>query len=118
MTKKFRISCKLAREMVTATDGDQLSKGGKPFSLDAARTAIQADLKAGTEKLPFQVEGHVLWLVVAQAEDRYVICLIDRGWVDPAPRSVTLRAQTPGTWAASDRHYVLPCFHPLGMVAP
>ncbi len=88
---------------IWTTNGDELSKDGKRFSLEAARVAMQQDLKAGLEALPFRVEGHVFWQTVAQPENRYIVCLMDPGWLDPAARNAVLRAQWPGAWAAADR---------------
>jgi hypothetical protein len=88
---------------VWTTDGDQFSQDGNPLSLDAARAAMTADLAAGQEKLPFRVEGHVFWQAVAQPENRYVLCLMDPGWVDPADRTAVLHTNLAGTWKASDR---------------
>ncbi len=88
---------------VWTTDGDQLSQGGKSYPLAAARAAMEADLTAGAAKLPFGVEGRVFWQVVSQPNNRYVICLMDPGWVDPAARTAVLRTHRPGTWRAADR---------------
>jgi hypothetical protein len=88
---------------VWTTDGDQLAKGGKVYPLAAARTAMLADLRVGQAQLPFQVDGPVFWQVIAQPENRYIICLLDPGWVDPAPRTARVRAQLSGNWTATDR---------------
>jgi hypothetical protein len=88
---------------VWTTDGDHLSKDGKRYPLAAARAAMEADLQAAAATLPFGVAGRVFWQVMVQPENRYVICAMDPGWVDPAPRTVVLRANLPGAWTASDR---------------
>ena len=41
------------------TDGDNLNKAGRPFTLEAARDAMQADLQAGAQKLPFASKGRL-----------------------------------------------------------
>lgn len=99
---------------VWTTDGDQLSRGGKAFPLAAARTAIEADLRTAAARLPFRVEGRVCWQAVAQPDDGYILCLLDPGWVDPAPRTATVRAQLPGPWRVRDRL----TGEPLGPLGP
>jgi hypothetical protein len=85
------------------TDGDSLGKNGKAFSLSDACAEIRADLDAGATRLPFRVEGRVFHQVIAQSTDRYTVVLVDPGWLDPADRNVTLTAQVPGNWTATDR---------------
>lgn len=85
------------------TDGDALSKDGKTFTLTEARRAITADLAKGAAAFPFTVEGQVFHQVIEQPGDRYIIALLDSGWVDPADRDVTLAARRPGSWEVSDR---------------
>ncbi|MDO8544463.1 MAG: VCBS repeat-containing protein [Opitutaceae bacterium] len=99
---------------VWTTDGDRLEKDGKRYSLETARTAMEADLETGRAKLPFRVDGRVFWQVVAQPENRYVICVMDPGWVDPGERTAMLHANLPGTWTASDRLKG----KPLGLIGP
>ncbi len=85
------------------TDGDLLSKHGKTFNLADARVAITADLERGAAAFPFAVEGRVFHQVVEQSRDRYIIALVDSGWVDPADRDVTLAAHRSGPWQVTDR---------------
>jgi hypothetical protein len=85
------------------TDGDKLGKAGRPFALEAARDAMRADLQAGAQKFPFRVEGEVFWQLVSQGPGQFLLYLIDPGYLDPADRSVMIRAQTPGVWQATDR---------------
>lgn len=99
---------------VWSTDGDHLSKGGQKFTLTAARTAMLADLNLAAGKLPFRVDGRVFWQVVAQPGDRYLLCVMDPGWVDPAGRTAVVKSQLPGTWLATDRL----SGHPLGPLGP
>jgi hypothetical protein len=99
---------------VWTTDGDQLGKDGKRYSLEAARAAMEAELITGMATLPFGVEGRVFWQVVAQPENRYIICLMDPGWVDPSAQTAALHANLPGAWSATDRLTE----KPLGPLAP
>jgi hypothetical protein len=88
---------------VWTTDGATLSKGGKAYSLEEARSAITAELTDGVKGLPFRVEGRVFHQVIEQEANRYVICLVDPGWLDPADRDVALAAQSSGRWQVTDR---------------
>jgi hypothetical protein len=88
---------------VWTTDGDHLSKGGRAYSLTAARTAILADLTDAEKSLPFHIEGQVFHQVVEQSADHYFIALEDSGWLDPAKRTVKLSTRLPGTWKLTDR---------------
>jgi len=88
---------------VWTTDGDSLSKGGRAYSLTAARTAILADLTDAEKSLPFHIEGQVFHQVVEQSADHYFIALEDSGWLDPAKRTVKLSTRLPGTWKLTDR---------------
>jgi hypothetical protein len=85
------------------TDGDTLARDGKRCSLDEARRLLEQDLVAGEKRFPFQVEGRVFHQVVRQSPGRYVIALVDPGWLDPADRDIVIRTQLPGAWTASDR---------------
>ncbi|MEN9402525.1 MAG: hypothetical protein RL091_1228 [Verrucomicrobiota bacterium] len=85
------------------TDGDTLSKDGRNYSLPEARIAMLADLAAAEKSLPFHVEGRVFHQVVEQSPGRYIVALIDSGWLDPAERTVKLTARLPGTWKLTDR---------------
>ncbi len=84
-------------------DGDMLSKDGKAYSLATARDALLAELAEGTKKFPFRIEGQVFHQVVEQGPGRYVIALVDSGWLNPAERETTIVAQLPGNWQATDR---------------
>ncbi len=88
---------------VWTTDGDTLAKEGKTYSLEGARRLIQQDLAAGATTMPLRIDGTVFHQVIAQSEHRYVLVLIDPGWVDPADRPVVLTAQQPGAWSVQDR---------------
>jgi|CXWL01.1.fsa_nt_gi hypothetical protein len=88
---------------VWTTDGDSLSKNGRAYSLTEARTALLADLAAAEKSLPFHAEGRVFHQVVEQSPDRYIIALVDSGWLDPAERTVRLTTRLPGTWKLTDR---------------
>jgi len=85
------------------TDGDKLSKDGKNYSLTDARNAIIAELATGAKTFPFRVEGQIFHQIIEQAPGRYVILLLDPGWLNPAERVVTLTAQQPGNWRVTDR---------------
>ncbi|MBK8092630.1 MAG: hypothetical protein IPK32_11785 [Verrucomicrobiaceae bacterium] len=85
------------------TDGDHLSRNGKAFTLSEARTALTADLAAGAKTLPFAVTGRVFHQFIEVSPRRYIIALIDSGWLDPADRDVRLNAQIPGRWQVTDR---------------
>lgn len=85
------------------TDGDTLSKDGQNYSLLDARKAIIADLAHSAKTFPFHVEGEVFHQIIELNSDRYVIVLVDPGWLNPAERVVTLSAQRPGTWHVTDR---------------
>jgi hypothetical protein len=91
-----------------------LSKGSQKFTLAAARVAMQADLNLAAKKLPFRIDGHVFWQISAQPGDRYILCVIDPGWVDPAERTAVVKFQLPGQWLATDRL----SGQPLGPVGP
>lgn len=85
------------------TDGDKLVKDGQEASLTAARTAILGELAAAAKTFPFQVEGEVFHQIIAQESNRYVILLVDPGWLNPMERPVTITTQLPGTWQITDR---------------
>jgi hypothetical protein len=85
------------------TDGDNLSKDGKDYSLSDARNAILAELAKSAKTFPFRVEGQILHQIIEQAPGRYVIVLVDPGWLNPAERVVTLAAQPTGNWRVTDR---------------
>jgi len=40
---------------------------------------------------------------VSQGPGQFLLYLVDPGYLDPADRSVVIRAQTPGVWQATDR---------------
>jgi hypothetical protein len=86
-----------------STDGDTLQQAGKAYSLTAARTAITAELAAGAKRFPFRIEGTIFHQIIEQEPGRYVVALIDPGWLNPADREVRLTAQTPGDWQVRDR---------------
>jgi len=88
---------------VWTTGGDKLSKAGKSYSLADARIAITTNLADAAKKFPFAVKGRVFHQVIEQTPNHYVIALVDSGWLDPADRQVTLTAQLPGNWQATDR---------------
>jgi hypothetical protein len=88
---------------VWTTDGDTLARHGKRCSLNEARRLLEHDLAAGEKRFPFQVEGRVFHQVVRQSLGRYVIALVDPGWLDPADRDIVIRTELPGTWTATDR---------------
>ena len=86
------------------TDGDTLSKDGKDYSLADARNAIaRRSLPTARKRFPFRVEGQVFHQIIEQAPGRYVVVLVDPGWLNPAERDVTLAAQLPGNWRVTDR---------------
>jgi hypothetical protein len=85
------------------TDGDKLSKDGRDYTLPNARSAILAELASSAKTFPFRVEGQIFHQIVEQAPGRYVIVLVDPGWLNPAERVVTLAAQLPGAWRVTDR---------------
>lgn len=85
------------------SDGDLLSKNGQSYSLTDARRIITAELADAAKTFPFKVEGTVFHQIIEQAPDRYVIVLIDPGWVNPTERTVTITAQRPGAWHLTDR---------------
>jgi len=86
-----------------ATDGDKLSKAGRPFELEAARDAMRTDLQAGAQKFPFRVEGEIFWQLVSQGPGQFLLYLIDPGYLAPADRGVVIRSQSTGVWQATDR---------------
>jgi len=49
------------------------------------------------------VEGQVFHQVVRQSPNRYIMALVDPGWLDPAERAVIIRPQVAGAWTATDR---------------
>jgi hypothetical protein len=85
------------------SNGDRLANLQGPASLDAARSAIHADLQAGVRKFPFSVEGEIFWQLVSQGDGQFLLYLIDPGYVDPAERTVAVHLQTSGDWLATDR---------------
>jgi len=85
------------------TDGDKLSKDGKDYSLPNARNAILAELANSAKTFPIRVEGQIFHQIIEQSPGRYVIVLVDPGWLNPAERVVTLAAQRPGNWRVTDR---------------
>lgn len=85
------------------TNGDNLWHDGQAYSLAEARKAMEAELADGAAKLPFRVDGRVFHQAVKQEHDRFVIGLVDPGWLDPAERAVTLQAANPGPWRVADR---------------
>ncbi|MEI7533234.1 MAG: hypothetical protein WCK57_02615 [Verrucomicrobiae bacterium] len=85
------------------TDGDKLAKGRQPFTLETARDAMRADIRAGAEKFPMQIDGEIFSQQVAQGPDHYLLYLIDPGYLDPANRAVVIHAQAAGDWQATDR---------------
>lgn len=85
------------------TDGDALSQSGKPVPLADARKAITAELTEGAKAFPFRVEGAVFHQIIEQAPGRFVIVLVDPGWLDPAERDVRITAGSAGPWKISDR---------------
>ncbi len=88
---------------IWTTDGDTLSKAGRTYPLAEARTALLADLGEAEKNLPFHVEGRVFHQAVELSPDRYLVTLIDPGWVDPAERPVRLSSRLPGHWTVTDR---------------
>lgn len=88
---------------VWTTDGDSLTPDGRSTSLADARAAIAADVAAGAKQFPFAVEGVVFHQVIEERPDRFVVVLVDPGWLNPASREVTLRAQLAGDWSVADR---------------
>ena len=56
---------------------------------------ILADLAQGQHAQPFVVEGKAFQQVIEMAEGRYMVALIDPGWVDPTERTVAIRSQLP-----------------------
>ena len=85
------------------TDGDRLARQGTSCSLEEVRRLIERDLAAGEKRLPFHLEGRVFHQVIQQTSNRYLIVLVDPGWLDPAQRTVVIRPQVPGGWVATDR---------------
>jgi hypothetical protein len=85
------------------TDGDTLKKDGKMYSLTAARDAITAELADGARKFPFRVEGQVFNQIIEETTNRFLIVLVDSGWLNPADQDVKITAQLPGNWLATDR---------------
>lgn len=85
------------------TDGDSLRKDGQVFPLAEARTRLLADLAQAGAQLPVQVEGRVFHQVIAETPRRYLLVLVDPGWLDPAARTVTFSLRLPGQWTAVDR---------------
>ena len=85
------------------TDGDTLAHNGTRCSLEEARRRIEQDLAEGEQRLPFRVQGHVLHQVIQQSSNRYVVALVDPGWLDPADRTAMTRPQVAGAWAATNR---------------
>ncbi|MBL9189936.1 MAG: hypothetical protein JNK23_20820 [Opitutaceae bacterium] len=88
---------------IWTTDGDNLSRDGETFTLAEARTALTADLAEGAKQFPFAVTGRVFHQVIEVSPRRYVIALVDSGWLDPADCEVRIAAQIPGRWQLSDR---------------
>jgi len=86
-----------------STDGDRLAKGGREVPLEEARRRMLADLEHAAERMPFCVKGSVFQQIVAGGEDRYLVALVDPGWLDPADRSVVVSPRLPGNWTATDR---------------
>lgn len=85
------------------TDGDTLRKAGRTYSLTTARTALLADLAEAEQRLPLSVEGRVFHQVIELSPDRFIVALVDSGWLDPADRTVKLTMRLPGTWTFTDR---------------
>lgn len=85
------------------TDGDVLAKGGKAAPLDEARATIASELAAGAKAFPLRVEGRVFHQIIERAPGRFVVALIDPGWLDPADREVTIAPVAGGHWTLGDR---------------
>ncbi len=85
------------------TNGDRLVRDGESLTLRDARTALMADLAAGAKAFPFAVTGRVFHQIIEVSPQRYVLALVDPGWLDPADRTVRIAVQIPGRWQAVDR---------------
>lgn len=85
------------------TDGDSLTKGEKPMPLADATASIAGELAEGAKAFPLRIEGRVFHQVIEHAPGRFVIALIDPGWLDPADRPVRITAATGGHWRIGDR---------------
>lgn len=86
------------------TDGIYLwQEGGPKLTGRKASLAIEAAFKRRRNQLPFLAVGDPVFLqTLSLGEDRYRIFAIDPGWLDPAPRRVTLQIQLEGVWELKD----------------
>ena len=85
------------------TDGDTLSRNGQRHALAEALQLIAAELSDAAKTFPFRIEGHVFHQLIETSPERYILALIDPGWVNPAEQKITIIAQRPATWQATDR---------------
>ena len=89
-------------QSIWTTDGDQLTRDGKALSLTNAGELLKRELVAGAAEFPLQVEGQVFQQVIQHSPNRFVVVLMDPGWLDPAEREVTIRGSQ-GQWKVNDR---------------
>ncbi len=85
------------------TDGDRLTRDGRSYRPDDARAAILNDLAAGRRQFSCTVDGPVFWQWIGSAGDCHLLVLIDPGYLDPAPRDVSIAMRAAGAWTVRDR---------------
>lgn len=103
------------------TDGDRLIRGGgtsfahsfEPTLAEqqAAKAAMLEDLAAGAAAFPVRVTGDEVFsqtVQIAQTstapnQAKFVLYLVDPGFLTPAARNVTVTGNRSGTWTAVDR---------------
>ncbi len=89
------------------SDGDQLYRNGAGFGANAAgqlaaKTAMLADLQAEKANLPVNISGDEVFLqIVQQGANKYILYLVDPGFLSPQNRVVQLSFN--GVWSGRDR---------------
>lgn len=86
------------------SDGDSLRRlGGEKLDPSNALAALKDDIQQAAEALPVRVEGEVFQQLVEETPGRYLLYLVDVGYLDPTDRPVRIAATKPGNWTVRDR---------------
>ncbi len=86
------------------TDGDAIfNPEGYPRTPAQAQVEMQADIDTALSALPFAISGRVFSTMSKINDNRFVITLIDPGYLDTEAPLVQITSNSTGTWNVTDR---------------
>lgn len=92
----------IMKEYITDGRNYYSADGKQTYKADEYYRVIEANIKAGTEKLPLIVSGNVAWVCAQTAPTHLRLTLVDSGYINPGDKTAVITFHTVRPVAITD----------------